>query len=176
MPRRYRQLNTWYQNHGHSDISGEFHYREWVCKRLEAQGRLADGLSRRHPWRALMALNLQWLRTAAWFLWLAIHELLFGYGERPGRIPLATAFVILVFALLFFLFPVSDLSTVGGSEILSGVGHSLYFSLVSFTTLGYGGWIEHPNSWIRYWGGLKSFIGLFITAMYLVTFTRKWMR
>ena len=37
----YRQLNTWYQNHGYSDIAGEFHYREWVCKRLEAQGRLA---------------------------------------------------------------------------------------------------------------------------------------
>ena len=48
--------------------------------------------------------------------------------------------------------------------------------MVSFSTLGYGGWIETPHTWVGYLGGLESFVGLFITAMFLVTFSRKWTR
>ena len=170
----YRQLNIWHQNHGYSDIAGEFLYREWVCKRLEAQGRLADGLSWRRPWPTLRALKLPWLRTMVLFLWLISHEWLFGYGERPVRIVFAAAFVILVFALTFFLYHPSELITTGGSQVLSRLGHSFDYSLVSFTTLGYGAWVKPPDAWVRYLGGLESFIGLLITAMFLVTFTRKW--
>ncbi len=172
----YRQLNTWYKNHGHSDIAGEFLYREWVCKRLEAQEHLANGLSWRHPWHTLRALKWQWWRTMILFLLIAAHELLFGYGERPLRIVFAAAFVVLGFALIFLLYPLADLFAASGSEFLSRLWHSFYFSLVSFTTLGYGGWIDYPDNWTRYLGGLESFIGLFITAMFLVTFTRKWTR
>ena len=170
----YRQLKTWHQNHGHSDIAGEFLYREWVCKRLEAQEQLTDGLSWRRPWRTLRALNSQWWRTMMVFLWLAIHELLFGYGERPIRIVFTAAFIVLGFALVFFLYPLSELFTASGSEFLSRLWYSFYFSLASFTTLGYGDWIKHPGNWLRYLGAVESFIGLFITAMFLVTFTRKW--
>ncbi len=170
----YRQLNTWYQNHGHSDIAGEFLYREWVCKRLEAQEQLSNELNWRRPWRILQALNSQWWRNMIVFLWLAIHELVFGYGERPIRVVVTAAFVILGFALVYFLYPFSELFTAGRSEFLARLWHSFYFSLVSFTTLGYGDWIKHPDNWVRYLGGLESFIGLFLTAVFLVTFTRKW--
>ena len=170
----YRQLNIWHQNHGYSDISGEFLFREWVCKRLEAQEQLTGGSSWRHPWRALRIFSLQWWRTLIYYLWLAVHEVLFGYGERPMRIIYTAAAVVLGFALLYFLYPLSELWAFNGSQLLDRWWQSLYFSLVSFTTLGYGGWIDHPNNWLRYLGGLQSFIGLFITAMYLVTFTRKW--
>ena len=170
----YRQLNIWHQNHGYSDISGEFLFREWVCKRLEAQQQLTEGSSWRHPWRAFRIFNLQWWRTLVYFHWLAVHEVLFGYGERPMRIIYTAAAVVLGFALLYFLYPLSELWSFNGSQLLDRWWQSLYFSLVSFTTLGYGGWIDHPDNWLRYLGGLQSFIGLFITAMYLVTFTRKW--
>ena len=172
----YRQLNTWHQNHGHSDIAGEFLYREWVCKRLEAQERLSSALSWRHPWRTFRALNWRWWHSLILCLWLAIHELLFGYGERPIRTVVTAAFVILGFALVFFLFPLSELVTTSRSEVLARLWNSLYFSLVSFTTLGYGEWIKHPDNSLRYLGGLESFIGLFLTAIFLVTFTRKWTR
>ena len=56
----YRQLNIWHQNHGFSDIAGEFLFREWVCKRREAREYLTSKLSWRHPWRTLKALNWQW--------------------------------------------------------------------------------------------------------------------
>ena len=170
----YRQLKNWHHNHGHYDIAGEFQYRGWVCKRREALEQVGTGLSWRHPLRTLQALKLQrWFAMVA-FLWLITHELLFGYGERPIRVVLAASVIILGFALVFFLFPISNLSTAGPIELSARLLDSLYFSLVSFTTLGYGGWVNHPDNWLRYLGGFESFIGLFLSAIFLVTFTRKW--
>ena len=170
----YRQLRFWHQTHGHYDIAGEFRYREWVCKRLEALEQVGNGLSWRHPRRTLQTLNLKWWLAMIAFLWLESHELLFGYGERPNRTVLAASLVILGFALVYFLYPISDLFTAGRIGLLARLWHSFSFSLVSFTTLGYGEWVKHPDSWVRHLGGLESFIGLFLTAMFLVSFTRKW--
>lgn len=172
----YRQLFIWHKNHGYSDVGGEFLYRDWVCKRKEAQGVLATGLSCNKPWRMLGALKSAKFRALLTFLWLASFELLFGYGERPFRVAFAAAFVVLAFALVFFLYPFSEVAAADASELSNRLWHSFYFSLVSFTTLGYGGWVGHPDSWIRSLGSIESFIGLFITAMFLVTFTRKWTR
>ena len=170
----YRQLNIWHQNHGLNDIAGEFLYREWVCKRLDSLEQLASGVSWRHPWRTLKALNWLWWRTLVVFLWLATHELLFGYGERPIRVVITASLVVLVFAVFYFLYPLPGLSNITWGQAFARLWNSFYFSLVSFTTLGYGGWIHHPDNWLRYLGGLQSFIGLFLTALFLVTFTRKW--
>ena len=172
----YRQLHTWYRNHGHNQVAGEFLYREWVCKRLEVQKAVGEKLSWRRPWHTLRSLNLTWWKTLPAFFGLTFFELLFGYGERPFRISFAAISVILVFSVIFFLFPLSELANSSGSELLNRVWDSFYFSLVSFTTLGYGGWVGHSNSLIRSLGGVESFIGLFINAMFLVTFTRKWTR
>ena len=128
----YRQLNTWHQNHGHYDIAGEFLYREWVCKRLEAGDQLRDGLSLRRPLHTLQALNFQWWRTLVWWLWLVVHELTFGYGERPMRVVMAAAAVVLGFALIYFLYPFSEVVAAGRGEFLDRSWQSFYFSLVSF--------------------------------------------
>lgn len=172
----YRQLFTWHKNRGYSDVAGEFLYRDWVCRRLEAQSALSDGISWRSPWRIPGALNLLWWKALTAFLFLATFELLFGYGERPFRVCFAAALVVLVFGIIYFLYPLSELGPLGSADLSSRLWHSFYFSLVSFTTLGYGGWVGHPDSWIRSLGSIESFIGLFITAMFLVTFTRKWTR
>ena len=170
----YRQLNVWHKNHGHPDIAGEFLYREWICKRLEIQDNMGREISWRHPWQTLKALNWRWWGNLIMLLWLIIHELLFGYGERPIRVVIAAVSVILGFGLFYFLFPLPELFAAGGAGIWRRLLDSLYFSLASFTTVGYGGWVEYPDNWLRYVGGLESFIGMFMTALFLVTFTRKW--
>ena len=172
----YRQLFIWYKNHGYADVAGEFLYRDWVCKRLEAKGVLVGGLSWSRPWRILGSPKSPRWRALITLLWLAAFELLFGYGERPFRVSFVAAFVVLVFALIFFLYPLSEIAAADIGGLTNRLWHSFYFSLVSFTTLGYGGWVGHPDSWIRSLGSIESFIGLFITAMFLVTFTRKWTR
>ena len=99
----YRQLFTWHKNRGYSDVAGEFLYRDWVCKRLGARSVLTEGLSWHSPWRIPGLFKLLWWKALVSFLFLIMFELLFGYGERPFRVSFFAAFVVLVFAMIFFL-------------------------------------------------------------------------
>jgi hypothetical protein len=62
---------------------------------------------------------------------------LYGYGERPERVIGWVVAVILGFALGHWAF-----GTVSG-----GFLDALYYSAVSFTALGYGGWVNQSPSW-----------------------------
>jgi len=92
---------------------------------------------------------------------------LYGYGERPERVIGWVVAVILGFALGHWLF-----STVAG-----GLLDALYYSAVSFTALGYGKWAAEPQGWAgRFLGVGESLLGVFMMALFLVTFTRKMTR
>jgi len=98
-------------------------------------------------------------RVAGWFSWAV-----FGHGERWRRIPLWMAGCLILFATAYYF---------GGKlEILD----SLYFSAVSFTALGYGRWAVEPIGWVKGLGAVEAFVGVFMMALLLVTFVRKWTR
>ena len=152
----YRQLKTWHQNHSLYDTAGEFHYREWECKRKLAKKE---------------ARNLE-----AWQL--AFYRLLFGYGEKPWRVVLAGALAITLFTL--FYFPYAWSFCFEGPcwrEFGVGMGKAFYFSGVSFTALGYGDWVTTDDIGVlRYLGFVESAVGILTIALFLVTFTKKMMQ
>jgi len=87
---------------------------------------------------------------------------LYGYGERPERVIAWAAAVILGFALGHWLF-----GTVAGGA----------WDAVSFTALGYGAWAPEPQGWAgKFLGVGESLLGVFMMALFLVTFTRKMTR
>ncbi len=89
----------------------------------------------------------------------------FGYGEEWKRILIWMAAVIFGLAGAYHLF--------GGLNY----AYSLYFSAVSFTALGYGSWVSPPPEvWVQRIGAAESFVGVFMIALLLVTFVRKWTR
>jgi len=90
-------------------------------------------------------------------------SMLCGYGERPGNVLIWAIMVIFGLAIAYGY---------GGLDVL----HSIYFSLVSFTALGYGSWVPDTTGWIKALGAFESFIGVFTIALFLVTFVRKWTR
>jgi len=54
------------------------------------------------------------------------------------------------------------------------VGHpswrnALYYSLASFASLGYGGWVATPLGWARWVGAMESFLGIFSAVFFSVT-------
>lgn len=92
---------------------------------------------------------------------------LYGYGERPERVIGWVAAVILGFALGHWL----------SGTVERGFLEALYYSAVSFTALGYGGWVDQSPSWAgRFLGVGESLLGVFMMALFLVTFTRKMTR
>jgi len=142
----YRRLKQWYTNVGMYDVAGKFFYREMEAKR-KAQ---------------------RWKKEPSSKLWSSVMRLLFGYGERPARVIGWAASVIVFLALIYFF--------IGSAWEWSAFWNSLYFSAVSFTALGYGSWVETTNGWIRGLGAFESFLGVFMMALFLVTFTRKMTR
>lgn len=111
--------------------------------------------------------SLKWLskHTFHYRLGLQLSWAVFGYGESWIRLLYWVAGIIFGSAVVY--------STLGGLTLLQ----SLYYSVVSFTALGYGGWVQpHPTGWIQAVGAVESFIGVFIMALLLVTFVRKWTR
>ena len=95
-----------------------------------------------------------------------------GYGERPWRVVGTSLLVILVFAGLYPLAGGVELETdVAGPEFLT----YLYFSGVTFTTLGYGD--VHPLTQLaQQLAVVQSFLGAALMALLVAVLTRRAMR
>ena len=91
-------------------------------------------------------------------------SMLCGYGERPSNVVISALVVVLGLATVYVY---------GGLDL----PYSMYFSAVSFTALGYGSWAHTPPSnWVQGLGAFESFLGVFMMALFLITFTRKMTR
>ena len=143
----YRCLKNCHQQMGMYDIAGKFFYREMEIKRK----------------------NQSWKKEPISKLWKWVLRVLCGYGEKPERVIISAASVVLGLALIYFL---------GGSVWQWGAfWSSLYFSAVSFTALGYGSWAyTPPENWVQGVGAFESFLGVFMMALFLITFVRKMTR
>jgi len=94
-----------------------------------------------------------------------IIAILCGYGEKPERVVLSAAAIVLGLGSIY----------IAGTQ---SPQLAYYFSAVSFTALGYGAWINASSveTWVKALGALEAFIGVFMMALFLVTFTRKMTR
>ena len=142
----YRNLKNWHAEQGMYNIAGEFFFREMTVRRK----------------------LLKWWPNPFPRAWSKFISHICGYGERPLRAIGWAASVIFGLALIYFI--------IGSTWEWSAFWNALYFSAVSFTTLGYGGWLETGNDWIKGIGVLESFIGVFTMVLFLVTFIRKMTR
>jgi len=142
----YRRLKMWYTNAGMHDIAAKFYYREKEANR-----------------KSLKLRSKNWLtRLAAEFM-----RAFFGYGEEWKRIFGWMAVVIFGLAGAYHFW---------GSFSPSSFFDTLYYSAASFTALGYGNWAPQPTGWAKGMGAAEAVIGVFMTALLLVTFVRKWTR
>ena len=102
-------------------------------------------------------------------------DVIAGYGERPQRTAALSLAVILGCALLFPA--VGGLAT--GSEVLSYATHgpaaavdSLYFSIVTFATLGLGD-VRPVGTLGRFIAASEGLVGAFLTAVFVFSLGRR---
>lgn len=76
-----------------------------------------------------------WYRIKAIFSWL--YHWYCGYGERPLRALLISIFFIFTYSLIFYCCKLIDYAKSSETNSI-GWFQSLYFSIVTFTTLGFG--------------------------------------
>jgi Ion channel/Pentapeptide repeats (8 copies) len=109
-------------------------------------------------------------------------DLFCGYGERPSRVVAFTLVVIGVFSLLFFYSGIQSAgqtiafdSSLTVSENFKYYLSSLYFSVVTYTTLGYGD-ISPTLGLSRFFAAFEALVGGFTLALFVVVFVKKMTR
>ena len=141
----YKQIKEMYKNSSLHQIADKYHFKEMTAKRKITK--------RTSPMR--------WLN-------FIFGDLLCKYGTSFVRVLIASALIIVFCA---FLYP-TNTSLLFHNEPLNihSFWNSLYFSIVTFTTLGYGDY--HAIGLMRFVAATESFIGAALMALFTVIVAR----
>ncbi len=112
------------------------------------------------------------LRFPSWVL-----SAISGYGTKPFRL-----FITMILVMFFFGFIFSGqipfVEMMGREEfgqVFLGIPRGLYFSMITFMTIGYGD-ISPANELTAFLAGLEGFAGLFLMSYFTVAVVRKTLR
>lgn len=103
-------------------------------------------------------------------IFLTFSALIWGHGERPGR----TFFSGLLLFLLSALFYMQGSLVKGAALFKPSFAQALYFSVITFTTVGYGD--ITPIGLTKLVAMLEVFFGIFIVPIFIVGLSRKYLR
>ncbi len=154
-----RNIKQAYQGTGDYETAGEFYYGEMEC-RLKCETRVFSRL------------------------WLTLLKLVCGYGEKPLRVVVTWLLVVWNFTLIYaftgiairdgdpqrLLLPLLPLR-----EIPSHLWRCLYFSGVTFTTLGFGD-LAPASGISQLFAVLEASLGAFLMALFILVVGRKLLR
>lgn len=101
-----------------------------------------------------------------------LMDLLSGYTEKPNRAILAAMCIILIFGLIYYL--TGALRPTLDTQIPINLWDSIYFSFITFTTVGFGDFVPKPSAWVRMLVCIEAFSGPFMSGLYIFTLTRRY--
>lgn len=147
----YLMLKNYFKQEGMYELSGEYYYRE---KLMETK---------------CFRKDKEWLK------WIGNHILhkIAGFGERPQWVLLWWAFIILLWGFFYWIF--------NGIMVNSNISYNptpleaLYFSGVTFTTLGFGD-IAPKQGIFQLFALVEALLGAIFMAMFIFVFARKMIR
>jgi hypothetical protein len=139
------------------NLAGDFFYKEMVARRKQLP---------RFSFNRLVS---------------KIVDLSCGYGEKPTNVFVFSIAMVLISSVLFFFFGIeyggehiSFNWNQSASENVGAFFTSIYYSVVTFTTLGYGDLV--PVGISRLFAALEAFLGSFTMALFVVVFVKKMTR
>ena len=147
----YRNLKQNMLRHGNYSRAGDFYYREMEMRRKGAKAK----------------------KDRLW-PWFELYRLLAGYGERPQNTVAVSLSVVLAFAFLYWSLGCLQHSVITPC-LFQQIVDVLYFSFVTFTTLGLGD--IHPVTTLgKMLVCCEAVFGAFLIALFVVVFVRKMAR
>lgn len=153
----YRDLRKHAEHEGIFTLSGYFIRKELTMRRLQLP---------RYSLKRILS---------------KLVDIFCGYGEEPWRIISLSIIIILLSAITYSFTGLSYNNTIlavssdlSAQENFSILLSSLYYSVVTFTTLGYGDFT--PVGISRAFAAVEAFTGSFTIALFVVVFVKKMTR
>jgi len=157
-------LSKAWERMGNRERADKHYHKHKVAHRNRQYEMVAEKLPLWHPRRITASLK--------WFLEWLLADATCAYGTSWKRVLLAWAVLVAGFAAVFWL----------GRGILrpdglntASVWQSLYFSIVTFSTLGYGDFTPTSGAF-QFLAGLEALSGAFMMALFVAVFGRQFMR
>jgi uncharacterized protein YjbI with pentapeptide repeats len=101
-----------------------------------------------------------------------IMGLLCGWGERPLRATAAALAIITFYALLFFM--LNAIQPGFSDSYTPSVFDYVYYSTITFTTVGYGDFFPKVNIVYKFLAGSEGFIGIFMMGLFVFSLGRRY--
>ncbi|OKY77532.1 MAG: Pentapeptide repeat containing protein [Candidatus Methanohalarchaeum thermophilum] len=149
----YRQIKKSLNSEGLYNEAGEFYYKEMLMKKKQY-------LKQKNP-KAILYYT---------------YEYLAGYGEKITRVILTWIANITIFALIYLTTIQLNIKTLSTTkqELIPLLKETIYFSAVTFSTLGYGD--INPIGIGRYIASIEALTGGALMALFVLVLGRKFLR
>lgn len=117
-------------------------------------------------WHLKGTTGKMWLGVKSYlkFLFCFFDYLVWGFGERPIRSLFFSFGLILLSSSVYFYSP--------ESVTYGKLVNSIYFSIVTFVTLGYGD-IYQKQPWLQIYSSLQAFSGMVLMGLFLAGYASK---
>lgn len=145
----YRDLKQYFINNGMYNDASWASFKEKTMERL--------GFKKKGDWSYFPSL---------------VMNILCGYGEKPYRIILTALSTILLFALFYFFS--GAIERPGYPSYSIPWFDYIYYSTITFTTVGYGDLVPKPFCLFRLMAAIEAFSGVFVTGLFIFTLARKY--
>lgn len=100
-----------------------------------------------------------------------IDKYFWEYGQNPSRLILVTLGIIFFFGLIYSFFPDDFKDCIfSNKSYIETLGNTLYYSVVTFTTLGYGDII--PTGIVKFFAAVEALMGAIIIGFLVVSLAK----
>jgi hypothetical protein len=138
-----------------------------------AKGRYDDASWASFKERQLERKHLLQSRKLA-FIPSLFMALLCGYGEKPYRVITSSLVIVILYSLAYAGLNILKMPQAYESQMVYNLWDYLYFSIVTFTTVGFGDLTPRMIPFFQMLVGSEAFIGAFMMGLFVFTLARKY--